>query len=345
MKTPTIDAVAASWHVRAEAGLSVVEEKQLESWLAADHRHREAYELVRHDSALFERLGIFRPANGAIDPDVRLPVRKKKSPLYYYYGSALAVAAALAVGYVGWWRPAYGSVQETYGTPKGAVQRVELVDRSVMTINTDSEVRVSYSRGVRHIVLSRGEAHFEVAKNPDRPFVVSADGVAVRAVGTAFNVRIRDEGVEVVVTEGKVRVDEAAAGNSPSTVAIATGAPTLEAGQRLVVSARGRLRVPSVAPEHPSTAVIRLDSSEMAQRLSWRDMRIEFNPTPLREVVAEFNRYNDTQLKLGDEATGDILVGGAFRAADPDTFVELLESSFGVKATRFQKSIVLQHVP
>src|SRR5260370_1274200 len=65
--------------------------------------------------------------------------------------------------------------------------------------------------GVR---LTRGEAHLAVAKDSSRPFIVTAGGVSVRAVGTAFNVRRVEQRVEVFVTEGKVRIDSAAKGES-----------------------------------------------------------------------------------------------------------------------------------
>jgi transmembrane sensor len=342
-----INTQAASWHVRVEGGLAGAEQAEFETWLATDARHREAYALLQEDSALLDRLSVHRPRDGRVEADVRLPIRRRRTPLLRYYATTLAAAAALAVGYLGWWRPAYGTVEEIFRTSRGAVERVQLADRSVITINTDSEVAVVYTRGLRQIALTRGEAHFEVARNPNRPFIVSAEGVAVRAVGTAFNVRLRDGSVEVVVTEGKVRVDDAVVGGTLLPATSSADVPVLEAGKRFTI---GMAKQPQGASDNSvaaptNAAVSALNAGEIAQRLSWRELRIEFNPTPLANVVAEFNRYSEVQLKLADEPTGEILVGGAFNARDPDTFVELLESSFSIKATRFQNSIVLQHVP
>ena len=91
-----------------------------------------------------------------------------------------------------------------YETRIGEQNSITLVDGSVIQLNTDSHIQVNYEKNQRSIVLMAGEAHFEVAKDPSRPFVVKAGDGMVRAVGTAFTVRINPEALKVIVTEGKV---------------------------------------------------------------------------------------------------------------------------------------------
>lgn len=93
-----------------------------------------------------------------------------------------------------------------YRTEIGEIRRIALSDGSVALVNSGSDLQVRYEKAARQLRLDEGEVWFKVAKNLQRPFIVDIDGVHVRAIGTAFSVRRRDDSVEVVVTEGTVRV-------------------------------------------------------------------------------------------------------------------------------------------
>jgi transmembrane sensor len=212
-------------------------------------------------------------------------------------------------------------------------QRV-LDDGSLVELRRGAVVEVSYSAVERRIRLVRGEALFTVAKNPARPFIVRAGTVDVRALGTVFNVRLEPDSVEVLVTEGKVQVDDspgrasrAGEGHLPLDV------PLLEAGQRAVVS------LTTEAPQPP--AVFTVSPAEIDRVLAWQPKRLEFNDTPLAEVVTDFNRFNTRQLRLGDASLASLPIGGNFRSDNLDAFVRLLEASFGLEADRIGDEIVL----
>jgi transmembrane sensor len=158
---------------------------------------------------------------------------------------------------------------------------------------------------LRHVRLARGVAHFEVAKDASRPFVVIAAGVEVRAVGTAFSVQIDEGRVEVIVTEGRVAVGHThalPAATSAVVVEENSKAPDahafVDAGQQAVVD------ISSNQTSAPPPRIASLPEGELAQRLAWRVPRLEFSATPLAEAVALLNQHGRVRLTLADPALG-----------------------------------------
>src|SRR5262249_47558599 len=176
--------------------------------------------------------------------------------------------------------------------------------------------------GRREIVLERGEALFTVAHDVQRPFAVTAGDTVVRAVGTAFSVRLRDhQQVDVLVTEGRVAIDPAddsVDAKLPEPVPV-PNASTLSAGEAVSIKAHRQLRVLKIADE------------DVSRKIAWTQGRILFGRVTLAEAVAEFNRYNRRQLVIDDPAVAGIRIGGAFEATDLDSFVAALEA-FGIRA-------------
>jgi transmembrane sensor len=208
---------------------------------------------------------------------------------------------------------------------------VILVDGSLVELNTGATIDVQFTPENRTVRLVRGEAHFVVAKKPDRPFVVLAEQIAVRAVGTAFSVSMGQSDFTVLVTEGRVSVDDTH--RDPGSNADDTGAKSsaLVAGQRATIKGETRTFV-----------VQDLTPAELERALSWQGMRLEFVELPLAEIVKEFNRYNRKKLVIGDPEIEGLVIAGSFRADNVDGFVRLLGSSFGISHTRYQDEIVLR---
>lgn len=335
---------AAEWVLRLPEA-TAADEAEFGRWLAADPRHEEVFAEMNQTSALLDQLRdpalAGRPVAAVIP--MTAPVRKRSLVAWIGAGS-LAAAAALAIGYITWWRPAHGPFQEVAATELGGLRRVELPDGSVVQLNTSSAIEVNYSVAERRVRLTAGEAFFTVAKNPNRPFYVEAGAVSVRAVGTAFNVRHRPEGVEVMVTEGKVKVDETGAGETTMLPGSLPAQPKPElylvAGQRTVILKEEPVSAPAVVPV--AAVVARED---MTRALAWTENRLQFSATPLAEIVGEFNRYNKTQLVIGDPTLADQRFGGAFTPTGYDSFLELLEQNFGITAERRGSEIVLRKAP
>jgi len=336
--TDTIDAAAAHWLSRRDRGLTAAEQDAYLQWLAADPRHAAGIARLEKVWGVLDHLNEWRPAHSAApNPDLLAPRRRGK--IYWLSTAALAAVAAVALVFFSV-RPQPTEKASHRAIIHPGPERLTLEDGSLVELNTGARVDVHFTAAERRVQLVQGEAHFTVAKNPNRPFIVSADKVAVRAVGTAFSVSLDQQEVAVLVTEGHVEVRERPRDQGPTR----NPQPSpiqLIAGQRAVIP----LLPEATAAERRAVEVSEVTPAQVERALAWQGMRLEFIDMPLRDVVAEFNRYNRQKLVVGDPATAAILVGGNFRADNVDAFVRLLNVSFDVAATPRGDAVVLQKVP
>lgn len=337
---------AAQWLARRDRGLTAAEQDEYLQWLAADPRHATA--TTQHAAALQRLMALseWQPGQGADpNPDLFAPSRRRIIRSRWRLATwTLAAAAAIALAALFLRGPSIAdapSLAAQQFTQKSFLlvnERLVLPDGSVIELKDGSAVVPHYSSTARRIRLS-GEAHFTVAKDASRPFIVEAEGVAVRAIGTEFNVRIDGDLVDVLVTEGQVRVHSPAAPGTIDRAAIdsaSTAAPLVSAGQRAVLS-----RAPA-----GSVQVSSVSMSQIADTLVWQGPRLQFSNTPLSVAVAEFNRRNRTQLVLGSRDLGTFTIGGVFRVTNVEGFVRLLEATLDVQATRRgEHEIVLTRTP
>jgi transmembrane sensor len=367
---PEVESAALQWLGWRDAGLITAEkEEEFIAWLGADERHAAAFaEYDRLWSGL-DKLGRLKPAGGAPDPDLlmagaapaatlRYPLpdaRKVKMSWRGWVPLTLAAAAALALGFFLW--PRHDEVStvnltEHVATTVGEQQTLNLPDGSMIRLNTNTEVTVNFVPRERRIRLVRGEAHFAVAKNKARPFIVAAGKVAVRAVGTAFNVRLESAGVEVLVTDGRVAVAMPEAGSRRPE----TGDQRSEIGGQLADD-RGQATAPLASffltvgqkvlipteqvAASAAPAVIPMSAPEIDRALAWREQSLEFDSTPLDQVVEEFNRYNRHQLVIVDESLKARRFTGRFRPDGYEALLRLLQHSFGVQVeTRGDRTLL-----
>lgn len=244
--------------------------------------------------------------------------------------SAAVAAASLALLVVAgatWFLPASSPADSSLATGATVTQpaRQLLADGSQIELNGDAQVRVEFSPAVRRVTILRGEAHFEVAHDTARPFVVVAGEVSVRAVGTAFSVRLAPRDVNVLVTDGRVAVDRATV---DPVAAPAQPLAFVSKGARVAVDAA------DLIPSAPAPVVVEVSAPELAERLAWRVPRLEFNDTPLREAVELFNRHGNVHLSLASPALGELRVSGFVRADNAPALLQLLRADYGVEAQR-----------
>ncbi len=329
------DDAAAAWLCEREAGFGPGRAEAFAAWRAEDSRHAAAVSRVERALALLDELpqvrGALEARVGGLAPApvVAGPRRWFERPVAWASGlaAALLVAGALA------WRvsgPVAERAVEWYAAEVTEPRRVTLDDGSVVDLNAGSRLAVAFSAAARRVTLEAGEAHFEVRRDPARPFVVAAGGVAVRAVGTAFNVRLVAETVDVLVVEGRVEVASVA----PAPSVPVAPAPQLVAGERLQLARAAPSRVPPVEKIAPES---------IRALLAWQEPLTTFSDAPLREVVERFNRRNALQIVLGDPAIGDRRIGGVIALDQVENFVRLLEQDGDLVADRSRpEAIVLQ---
>ncbi len=322
---------AADWVVRRDDGLSATEQDRFLQWLSADARHREWFARQSGNWTAIDGLVDWRPAHSA-EPNPHLLARRP--PRRWRVPAAVAFAAAACLAVFFGLRPA--SPPDAHS--QSLLERRVLADGSVAELNRGAEVEVRYTATQRRLTLLRGEARFAVQKDPARPFLVSAAGVEVRAVGTEFNVSLLRQTVEVTVTGGQVRVSPAAASaqEGSDAPAVTAAAPLLGRGQR----ARVARSAPEAAPE-----ISAVSDDELRRLGAWQPQLLDFSAAPLRVVVAEFNRVNRRQLVLLDAALGEMPVVASFRSDNLDGFVELLVRTAGVAVEhRTETEIALRRV-
>jgi len=334
-----ISDAAAQWLVRLEGQTTPEIWDTFQEWMDQDPRHRAAFIRLRVAWNHVDLLKNMRPMDGTIDADLLATTKINPSAiaargLQPSPGSqrrraeelamperrrVFAIAAAItAVGIIAWFGT-YHLGWKTYETGLGGRQKMALADGSTVDLNTNTEMNVRISGTRRDIMLTRGEALFNVAHDPNRPFYVTAGGTVVRAVGTQFSVRIRDaEHVDVLVAEGRVAVgapDTDANFENPSLLATA---PKVSAGQ--------------AASVQRSSVVIRpVLSTDVTRKLSWTEGFLTFQGETLHDAVEEFNRYNQRQIKIADQSIVDFKVGGNFRTTDVDSFTAALQHNYGFK--------------
>jgi transmembrane sensor len=345
-----IDAAAAAWVARRDAGLSRSQQAEFLAWQAADARHIDA--LARFTNAW---LALGKPrrtgASSVMSTVLRTLDRRRRFRRITLTAGAMVVA--VFAGFA-WWPLTTPTTETAPGRRQAAVllpQRQTLPDGSTIEHPAGTEFAVDFSPGVRRVALRRGEAHFEIAKDASRPFVVAAAGVEVRAIGTAFAVQLRPEAVEVLVTAGRVEVsadslplsssgpmagDDSRVGADGVRASARSDAIPIASGSRIVMDRSAAAAVVALPP------VLAISPAEIAARLAWRSPRVEFSGAPLAEVVALLNRHNQVQLIIEDPAIAKVALSGLFRADDIDAFVRILETGFNVKAERRGQTISLR---
>lgn len=277
----------------------------------------EAFRIWRHDAGnraayadveqLWRRAGELQAR-----PDLNQAVgqalaRGRRSGLARRGRAGWAVGAAFAVASVGgavavW---TYMESHPSYVTKVGEQRLVQLPDGSSVRLDTDSRVDVTFSHGERCLRLERGQAFFDVAHDPSRPFLVDAGAITVRAIGTRFDVRRDGTEPTVTLVQGVVQVRRDSG-----------QAWTLQAGQQIT---------PTVAAA-PQPA--NLDAAT-----SWTDGRVVFQGLPLSAAVAEVNRYAVHKIRLEAPTVAGVPVTGSFQTGDAAAFANAVAHLHDLRAT------------
>lgn len=346
----TLAETAARWLVLRDAGWDDPTREAFERWCRQDPRHRAA---VAELDAAWSVLD--RPRASGRQELVRVELSRLRRRRRQRRLGVAAVAAVLLVGLGGWFGSTLsGSFASTSplmaqtdgGRARSASVRVALPDQqllsdgSVVELGPLGRIRVEFDDTVRRVYLEDGEAHFVVAKDKVRPFVVSVGGVEVRAVGTVFAVRLTPDDVEVVVSEGRVALDQPVARSAEPARSESRATLTfLDAGERAIVPIPEDLA--ALAPPIPEVTPI--TPEQLTERLAWRLPRLEFTDTTLAEAAALFNQHGTIRLDAADSAVRAVRVTGLFRADNVEGFVTLLESSFGIQAERRSEHLIVLH--
>jgi transmembrane sensor len=284
-------------------------ELRVAHWLAEREDHRHAFNRM---SRAWELAAAVKMPPAELPEDT--PVRWTTS-----LPRATAIAAALVlVVLFGISRYLDNAVETGVGQRQVRI----LKDGTRVLLNTDTRIEVTYDDQTRRVRLIHGEAQFDVAKNPNWPFLVSVDGQVIRALGTSFIVRHDDiQDLSITLVEGRISVTPITEPESPT-----PDAQILLPGQRLVISTN---RTPTV------------DRPEINRLTAWERGQVEFGDTTLADAAREMNRYSKTHVIIADPDIAKRRIGGIFTAGHTDEFVSFVTATFGVRAEHEAGDVVL----
>lgn len=296
-------------------------------WMASGDRHARAFAELQRTSTFLDRHLSGRPrtelpwpGQREIEADGRTGGRTRW----------IALAAALALAAVGLtlWMNGDRDIL-LVETPVSGHRNIRLPDGSMVSVGAASRIRVAMRPDARTIELDRGEAYFDVVRDPHRPFSVRTGAASVTALGTAFNVRRAGERIEVGVAEGAVAVTSR--GNTLlARAGIQQGSPArVDAGQRLVIE-----------PEHPAAPMIEKVASATVG--SWREGRLHYAGEPLSFVIEDVNRYADVPIVIADRSIEPLRVTGTVSEKNVSSWLKSLESALPIEVTSDGETLELR---
>ena len=326
---------AASWDARLRAADCSEEERTaFRAWRQASIHNQREYDRLQ---SLLSDLRAFRYA-----PEIRSlrewavesSLASSRSWMGRRYSTWVTAAAATVVLLLAVpWLLTLGSgdgakpsdlASSTLITAIGERSTVSLDDGTTIVLNTNTQLTLDYSGPERRVALVHGQALFNVAKDPDSPFVVAAGNQRIVAVGTVFDVQIDGTEVNVTLIEGLVDV-------APADHKATDGTPAVRllAGQRLTTTAKGALTPPVIESVDTERATI------------WQTGRVFFEDTLLSDAIDEMNRYSTLKIALDDQSLGAIRISGAFQCGRQANFANALEEYFPIRAVRLGSNLIV----
>lgn len=326
---------ACLWISRIDRGLTKSEKETLKAWIDQSESHKdELFEMA----ALWDDMSVMHELSGLF------PLNRphlEMAPSVVWHRHPIAVAASIVLFCtlsLAWLLPgaSFSDAEHVVQTAThiestgiGEQRTVSLNDGSVIHLNTNTQLQVLYTKGRRDIRLLNGEAHFEVAHDKQRPFVVSAGRNAVTAVGTAFNVEMmNDQDMELLVTDGKVMIQDANLSFPKEGIEVAENpnAVFMISGERALFS----------NAKQSEKIVMSLD--QVQRVLSWQQGMLVFEGEPLETALSEVSRYTSINFDISDEQLKQVRVAGFFKVGDIDGLLHALNNNFQISHKKVSDS-------
>jgi transmembrane sensor len=324
-----IDLEALRWLALLERGpLPPEEQRRFAAWIAADIKHQGAIVRAQAASLRLDRLAALAGGRSVVESlPQEEPLLKRNTTRRRIIAAAASAAGLMGIG--AWLER--GWIEENwagtwYTSSVGELRKVVLTDGSVLTMNTQTALRVRYTRDRRDIHLVRGEVMFTVAHDARRPFAVRVREWTALALGTAFAVRQLDEPImDVTVTEGIVQL-------LPVDRSSSEARPRLTGNRKALIGPGGKVEVCQVS------------DAEIGQQLAWRTSLVVFAGEPLRQALAEMNRYSHRRIVVDDPELEERRIVGVFSTTDTQTFVSAMSTTLGVEAVGNGDVVLLRPV-
>ncbi|WP_340676751.1 FecR domain-containing protein [Paraglaciecola sp.] len=316
---------ASVWISRIDRGLTTVEQQELQDWGNISESHRQ---ILFEMAQTWDDLSVLNELSGLM-PLERIDGQTRYTQTHKILWPMVASIGFLVFSVLSWLILSQNQninsehLFTKLTTSVGEQKPITLQDGSVVYLNTDTELKIDFSDERRHILLIKGEAHFDVAHDESRPFVVAAAHNTVTAIGTAFNVQlVNDEHFELLVTEGKVLVKDAQqsiedTATSHQDSPLQGSGTLLSAGQKAMITG-------------DSTQSVNLSVEQMQNDLAWRQGIIVFDGESLADALIEISRYMPVHFELTDDKIKQQRMAGYFKAGDIDGLLAALNNNFNI---------------
>ncbi|HEY7886603.1 MAG TPA: FecR domain-containing protein [Steroidobacteraceae bacterium] len=346
-----IKAAARHWLLRLSLESPTERERaQFAAWCAQDPRHAAAY---RRFESIWQNATMLKE----LEPLTRAPStrgswwqRLRESLAIHPLRWAASAGLTAAIAVLGVWNlptPAH------YATGIAQVRDIHLPDGSEITLGASSSLAIAFRPHERRVALTSGVAFFSVVKNPSRPFVVVVGDEEVRDLGTQFEVRREPTGMRVAVVEGTVEVmpvpkhatasdrEAQPSAHLPRKITLASsltigsqapvapifltgndssGARILTAGRQITIGPNGVIPAPQVMPA--------------VEPAAWRYGRLVYVDTPLKDIIADANRYSRQPIEIDDPRVANTRVSVTYPSDQIDQMVSALAHSLSLKVER-----------
>ena len=336
------------WLMRIKAGdMTIASEIKFHKWLAADPKHQAKFDQM---NAIWDGADIYLKDSQALGDLNEVLTGKYVSQKQGWFSGfsikfpipRLAVTAATVFFMLGglWSVHYYRELSSLYHTDTGIQKIVTLSDGSSVFLDSETFLSFQFSGNSRRIELQKGRALFDVAHDPDHPFIVYTDNISVRTLGTKFSVdKAIENRVAVSVTEGSVLVEKKGAQQSDSVdqVLNASGDKTITDRKFGPMENKGNLSLSGAVLDSGQGMIIDGKSKAFEIRPldeqrtnSWIEGRLYFYMTPLSDVIDEVNRYLDLKVMIGDPSLNEAPISLNFDIKQRDLFLPTLVSAMAI---------------
>jgi len=320
---------ALEWFVRKSDGLTPSRQRRLQEQCEQDPQLREELERFDEVQSLIRRLDPGKAHEVLYEDNAFEEFSGKRPKITSRLAWSLAIAAMLTLAFTVFWKfgttamPASSEVVATDTEPDTKL----LKDGSLVRLNKLSVINTHYTEQERSVVLHDGEVFFTVKSDPNRPFVVYVDGIKVRAVGTAFNVRKNGNWIDVTVTEGVVQLDPMESKQDPNPEATRSDLHLVRSGHSVEIKMDDAHKI-----QHME--MLQTQPEEFDKQQDWRRSLLTLEGENLFEIAKNFERKTGYRLLIANPEVGKFRIAGSFPSDDVIGFLTILENVYGIPWTQ-----------
>ncbi len=293
-----LDEAAIRWHSRLTYGEPDEQTKtEFATWLQQSAENAQKYQRVQafmQVSSVFTNHDYLKEQYRDLPSQIAVRENHAGQPArlrFFALGPVLAMLLFVFAGAAYWGVPWFLN-RNVYAAAVGEHKDVVLADGSQLLLNTNTILKVEYSDTQRLISLGQGQARFVVAPDTARPFKVQVRDGVVTALGTEFDVYLKETETQVSLLSGRVKVDAD------------------KVAQPAILTAEADKMVRQISMS--GTGLSHVKMADRAQVDAWRHGKFILKDEPLSRLVAEVNRYSSKRIVLASDELGEEIIGGMF---------------------------------